>query len=82
MKKLADINIKNVSEATKAGIKEKAKKANMSEQKYLRRLLDTHVISEEVEGVQKEHEEVLKSVRVAIEHNTKVLETFIKMNEG
>ncbi|MEK4448622.1 hypothetical protein N1I81_22570 [Bacillus sp. FSL M8-0052] len=78
---MANITIKGVSENTKTRLADKAKKAGLSEQKYLKKLLDTHVIAEEVEGVQSTYEELCKTVLTVVEKNTEVLREFIRVNE-
>ncbi|MED1738132.1 hypothetical protein P4U97_01105 [Bacillus swezeyi] len=78
---MPDITIKGLSKYTKTRLADKAKNAGLSEQKYLRNLLDKHVIADEVEGVQSNYEELCKSVSAVVEKNTEVLHEFIRVNE-
>ncbi|MEK4692346.1 hypothetical protein [Bacillus sp. FSL W8-1202] len=79
---MPDINIKGLSKDTMNRLADKARKAGLSQQEYIRQLLDKHVVADEVEGVRSELGEVIKSVAFALEQNTKVLNEFIRVNEG
>lgn len=77
-----DLTIHNLPEDTNLKLKEKAKKANLSKNAYILKLLETHVLSEEVEGVKMNYEEILNSTLAIIEDNTMVMQKFIEINEG
>ncbi|MES5398131.1 hypothetical protein ABU952_18715 [Bacillus amyloliquefaciens] len=79
---MPDINIKSLSKNTCDLLTDKARKAGLSQQEYIRQLLDKHVVADEVEGVRSELGEVIKSVTFALEQNTKALNEFIRVNEG
>lgn len=77
-----DLTIHYLPEDINLKLKEKAKKANLSKNAYILKLLETHVLSEEVEGVKMNYEEILHSTLAIIEDNTKVMQKFIEINEG
>lgn len=79
--KMAHLTIKDISTSTNQKLTDKAKAAGVSKNKYLLKLLDTHVIAEEVEGIRTDYEELVKSCLQVIQHNTKVINEFIRMNE-
>ncbi|MBH0167122.1 hypothetical protein IHV12_19545, partial [Fictibacillus sp. 7GRE50] len=58
MKKMEQLNIKGVSISTQKMLADKARAASMSKNAYLKKLLDTHVIAEEVEGIRTDYEEL------------------------
>jgi hypothetical protein len=78
---MPNITIKGLKKNTKSKLADKAKNAGLSEQEYLRRLLDKHVIADEVEGVQSDYEELCKTVLAVLEKNTETLREFIRVNE-
>lgn len=81
LKKMEQLNIKGVSISTQKMLADKARAASMSKNAYLKKLLDTHVIAEEVEGIRTDYEELVKSCLQVIQHNTKVINEFIRINE-
>lgn len=76
-----ELPIKGLSTDTNNKLKEKAKKANMSKNQYIIKLLDTHVISDEVNGVKTDYEELVKSCLHIIQKNTEVMKEFIRINQ-
>ncbi|MCY7707970.1 MULTISPECIES: hypothetical protein [Bacillus] len=76
---MPNITIKGLSLNTKNRLTDLAKKSGVSEQKYLKMLLDKHVLAEEIEGVQSTYEELCKMALSLIEKNTEVLNEFIKI---
>ncbi|MES9767735.1 MULTISPECIES: hypothetical protein [Bacillus] len=76
---MPNITIKGLSLNTKNRLTDLAKKSGVSEQKYLKMLLDKHVLAEDIEGVQSTYEELCKMTLALIEKNTEVLNEFIKI---
>ncbi|MCE4051670.1 hypothetical protein [Bacillus sp. Au-Bac7] len=77
-----ELTIHYLPEDVNLKLKEKAKKAKLSKNAYILKLLETHVLVDEVEGLKKTYEEILHSSLAIIEENTKVMEKFIEINEG
>lgn len=76
---MPNITIKGLSLNTKNRLTDLAKKSGVSEQKYLKMLLDKHVLAEDIEGVQSTYEELCKMTLALIEKNTEVMNEFIKI---
>ncbi|MCA1028842.1 hypothetical protein [Cytobacillus kochii] len=75
---MADITVKGLSSSTNNKLTEKAKKAGCSKNKYIITLLEKHVVSEEVEGVREDYEELVKSMLQVVEKNTVVMKELVK----
>lgn len=76
---MPNITIKGLSLNTKNRLTDLAKKSGVSEQKYLKMLLDKHVLAEDIEGIQSTYEELCKMTLSLIEKNTEVMNEFIKI---
>ncbi|KLV14950.1 hypothetical protein NSS76_19525 [Bacillus sp. FSL R5-0654] len=76
---MPNITIKGLSLNTKNRLTDLAKKSGVSEQKYLKMLLDKHVLAEDIEGVQSTYEELCKMTLALIKENTEVMNEFIKI---
>ncbi|EQK39953.1 hypothetical protein C672_3560 [[Clostridium] bifermentans ATCC 638] len=82
MDTLVNLTIKNIPIETNFILSEKAKKHNMSKNSYLIKLLNTHAMSEEVEGLKSDYEELVKQAFVIIQKNTEVMQHIIETIEG
>ena len=60
----------------------KAKKAKLSKNEYLTKLLRTHTMSDEINEVKNSYEELLKHTLVILKDNTEVMKQIIEMIEG
>ncbi|EQK41139.1 hypothetical protein C671_2785 [[Clostridium] bifermentans ATCC 19299] len=82
MDTLVNLTIKNIPIETNFILSEKAKKHNMSKNSYLIKLLNTHAMSEEVEGLKTNYEELIKQTFIVIKKNTEVMEELLQIIEG
>lgn len=73
--------IKGLSTSTNTQLADKAKVAGVSKNKYILKLLNTHVVSDEVNGVKTEYEELVKSCLQVIEKNSGIMKEFNKINQ-
>ena len=81
-----EIKIRQVPAKTIAGIDELAKKNSQSREAYIRDLLNHHVMYIEVEGLDNQYknlvQQISKDMLLTIQENTKVLNTFVRLNGG
>lgn len=81
LKRTVDITVKKIPNSTNNLLSEKAFKAGLSKNEYIINLLNTHVVSAEVEGIKRQYEDVIQLLKIVIEDNTRAMNEFIRINE-
>ncbi|KGL43612.1 hypothetical protein [Listeria newyorkensis] len=75
---MADTTIKGIPQNTMAKIRDLAKEAKMSQNKYLVSLLNNHAISPEVGRVESQYQELLQLVIQELRYSTQTIEELTK----
>lgn len=76
---MTSVTVKKLSDDVLNKLNDKAKKNQLSQQEYLRRLIKMDVMSAEIEEVIQTHEELIKSCLVVIKENTEVVKRMIEV---
>lgn len=72
--KTQDLSVRNIPAQALKGIDERACKKNISRSEYVRQLICTHTIQDELKNTKEKYDEMVQRLILALEQNTITLE--------